>query len=218
MASERCRDPALCPYLLSGSDLPSFEVQHHIRHQNRCRARQPLGAPQNVRWSPQSQQELPFAHYQGIAGVHAAVCSSCCGLPRSLILKVNVFFTVACFLCCWFFHAVAVDLINHVEIAENCKSSRKPHPLLCQGAHQHFLLEKAVGGFLGGALIPTNLFKADPSLGLCRSPEGPVSSDVLSETLTCLSGGRVWGARDPGDRGALPGLCDARSAQDVFGD
>lgn len=81
--------------------------------------------------------------------------------------------------------------------------------MLCQGAHQHFVLEKAVGGFLGVALIPTSLFKVDPSWGSCRSLEGPVSSDVLSETLACLAGGRVWGARDPGDRGALPGLRDA---------
>lgn len=126
---------------------------------------------------------------------------------------------------CGFVHAVAVDFINQMEIAENCKSSRKntylavPGSILLQSTSAHGV-RKGWGSFPWHALILTNLFKADASSGLCRSREGKGlgAAELSVEHLSCLSGGRVWGACDPGDRGALPGLCDARSTEDVFRD
>lgn len=40
----------------------------------------------------------------------------------------------------------------------------------------------------------------------------------MTPRVVVFSGGRVWRTCDPGHWGALPGLCDARFAEDVLGD
>lgn len=99
------------------------------------------------------------------------------GAASGLIFKIISFFTIGCYVCCGSFLAVSVDLINYVEIAEKCKSSRKTHTLLCQGSS--FLQSpaalppgKGCGSFPWGVLTLTSVFKADPSSGLSRSLEG----------------------------------------------
>lgn len=224
--------------LLAGSDLPSLEVQHHVCYQNSRGASEPLRAAQNAGWSPQSQQELPLTYNQGTAGgswirwfpevpssLNCSVILCMWLFPARAggslwaELQNNPFFTIA-YVCCGSFRAVSVDLINYVEIAEKCKSSRKTPTLLCQGSS--FLQSPAAlpagkgsGSFSWGVLTPTSAFKADPSSGLSGSCE---QGGLPAESLSSLPGGRVWGARDPGNRRAVPGLCDARSAEDVFRD
>ena len=59
---------------ISGSHLPTAEIQHSIRYQNRRRASEPFRIAENVGRSAQNQQELSFGYDQS-RGIGRTCCA-----------------------------------------------------------------------------------------------------------------------------------------------